>query len=84
MLQYVKELRAAPPGHSPDPPLLIVHGGAGTGKTHLINTMATICEYYLRIQSKMSDTHCPAIVKCAPTGLASNNIDGLTLHKATF
>ena len=81
-LNWAWEDRSSILGHTPDPPLLIVHGGAGTGKSHLINTMATICEYYLRLKSNMSDTRFPAVIKMAPTGIAANGIDGQTLHQA--
>ena len=74
------ERRAGTPGHKPV--LLIVHGDAGTGKTHLVNTMATFYEYFQRLGTNMSGTSFPAVVKCAPTGKASNLIDGLTLHRA--
>ena len=75
-----RERRANTPGHKPVH--LIVHGGAGSGKTHLVNTMAKCCEHSLRVGTKMSGTSFPAVIKLAPTGKASNLIDGLTLHKA--
>ena len=81
-LDWVMEDRTSAPGHIPDPPLLIVHGRAGSGKTHLINAMATVCEYYLRYKTNMSETNYPAIIKVAPTGRAANGVDGLTLHSA--
>ena len=73
------EKRAGTQGHKQV--LLIVHGDAGTGKTHLVNTMATSYEYFQRLGTNMSGTSFPAVVKSAPTGKASNLIDGLTLHK---
>ena len=83
VLKNVKQRRAAGLGQKPKPVFLKVHGGAGCGKSHLINTMATICEYFLRINNKdLSDPLKPAIMKLAPTGQASNGIDGLTLHSA--
>ena len=74
------ERRAGTPGHKPV--LLIVQGRAGTGKTHLVNTMATFYEYFQRLGTNMSGRSYPAVIKLAPTGRASNLIDGLTLHKA--
>ena len=74
------ERRAGTPGHKQA--LLIIHGDAGTGKTHLVNTMATFYEYFQRLGTNMSGTSFPAVVKAAPTGKASNLIDGATLHRA--
>ena len=74
------ERRAGTQGHKQV--LLIVQGRAGTGKTHLVNTMATSYEYFQRLGTNMSGTSYPAVIKLAPTGRASNLIDGLTLHKA--
>ena len=85
MLKLVKQLRAASPGHKPDPVFLKVHGGAGAGKTSLINAMATVCEYFLRVQNRdrdMTDPRKPAVMKLAPIGLAAKHVDGLTLHSA--
>ena len=44
--------------------------------------MAKCCEYSMRLGTNMSGTTFPAVIKLAPTGKASNLIDGLTLHKA--
>ena len=74
------ERRACTPGHKPV--RLIVHGGAGTGKAHLVNTMATYYEYIQRLGTNMSGTSYPAVIKVAPTGKAANLIDGNTLHRA--
>ena len=82
LLDWVIEQRTSPPDQIPDPPLLIVHGRPGSGKTHLINTMATVCEYFLRYKTKMSETNYPAIIKLAPTGRAANGVDGQTLCAA--
>ena len=79
-VKYVKQYRAAPLGHKPKPPLLKVHGGAGAGKTKLINILAIICDYWWRYQNKeMADPDKPTIIKLAPTGKAANHIDGATL-----
>ena len=75
-----KQRRAKTQGHKPVH--LIVHGGAGSGKTHLVNTIAKFYEYFQRLGTNMSGTSFPAVIKLAPTGKASNLIDGLTLHKA--
>ena len=65
-----------------DPPLIILHGGAGTGKSHVIDAMTISYDYFLRYKSNMSDTRFPTIIKVAPTGLAANGVDGQTLHQA--
>ena len=82
-VKYVRQYRASSPGNRPDPILLKVHGGAGSGKSHLINTLATACEYFLRINNKeMDDPEKPAVLKMAPTGKAATGIDGMTMHQA--
>ena len=81
MVKYVRQYRAAAPGHKPAPPLLKIHGGAGSGKTKLANTVAIVCDYLLRLQNKdMTDPDKPTVIKLAPTGKAANHIDGATLH----
>ena len=82
-VKYVKQERASTPGHRPDPVFLKVHGGAGSGKSHLINVLAMNCEYFLRIQNpEMEDSHKPGVIKMAPTGKAAVGIDGMTMHQA--
>ena len=60
------------------PPLMIIHGGAGTGKSTLINNIS------LWVQKLMitagDDTDCPYLLRLAPTGMAASNIQGQTLH----
>ena len=45
-LKLARQDRASSPGNRPDPIYLRIHGGAGSGKSHLINTLSTACEYY--------------------------------------
>ena len=63
------------------PPKLIVHGGAGSGKSTIINVLSRWVEKILR---KDDDRHPdqPYIVITAPTGCAATNIKGTTLHSA--
>ena len=62
------------------PPLLIVHGGAGTGKSMLIN-LTTL--WVQKILTKSGDDPCsPYLILAAPTGMAASNIEGQTLHTA--
>ena len=62
------------------PPMIIVQGGAGTGKSMLINVVTQQVEKILR---KPGDNpgH-PYILKLAYTGTAAANIKGQTLHSA--
>ena len=62
------------------PPLLIVHGGAGTGKSMLINLTSL---WVQKILTKSGDDPCsPYLILAAPTGMAASNIEGQTLHTA--
>ena len=63
------------------PPLLIVHGGAGTGKSMLINTLSLWVQALLT--NSGDDLNSPYLIRCAPTGMAASNIEGQTLH-STF
>lgn len=63
------------------PPLLIVHGGGGTGKSVVINIVSLWVQKILNVSG--DDINSPYIVKCAPTGMAAQNIEGQTLH-STF
>jgi hypothetical protein len=62
-------------------PLLVVHGGAGTGKSTLIKTIVKWTEATLRHDDDRHPDQ-PFIVLTAPTGTAAENIKGLTLHSA--
>lgn len=64
----------------PKPPTIIGHGGAGAGKSTVINLHAEWCQLILL---KAGDNlECPYIIKCAFTGTAASNIQGQTLHSA--
>ena len=64
----------------PTPPRLMVHGGAGAGKSSVI---AVISMWVQKILQKPGDDPLhPYVLKVAPTGAAANIIDGLTLHSA--
>ena len=62
------------------PPLLIVQGGAGTGKSTVIDVLSQQMEKVLRKPGDNPDH--PYIIKAAFTGTAAANIKGQTLHAA--
>ena len=62
------------------PPLLIIQGGAGSGKSTLIDTVCQQIEKILRKSG--DDPNHPYCLKVAYTGTAAANIKGQTLHNA--
>ena len=62
------------------PPLLVVQGGAGTGKSCVIHAISQHMEKILRNPGDCPDH--PYILKTAFTGTAAANIKGQTLHHA--
>ena len=79
---FAKDLIKAEDGKNPvpQPLMLMVGGGAGVGKTHVINTVA---EWVQHILQKPGDTlNCPYVLKTAFTGTAASLIEGMTLHSA--
>ena len=63
---------------APSPIYLMGHGGAGAGKSTVINLVSKWCHSIL---AKSGDeTQCPYIIKTAFTGTAASNIEGQTLH----
>ena len=84
IIQYCKSLRKCmgnPKLKRPSPPRLIVHGGAGCGKSKLVQDMSQWAEHILRTNDN-KDPSRPFVVRAAPTGTAAYNIDGLTFHSA--
>ena len=61
------------------PPLLIVQGGAGTGKSTVINVLSQQMEKILRQPGDNPDH--PYIIKATFTGTAAANIKAQTMHK---
>ena len=72
----VKTLK--PKNRRPIPPTVMVHGGAGSGKSTVISTLAKWVHYIL--QRPGDDPDCPYVVICAFTGAAACNVNGQTLH----
>ena len=71
----------APPNQNlskPSPPLVIVHGGAGSGKSRVINSIYTMMTETFKKAG--DDPCCPYVVLSSFTGSASANINGQTLH----
>ena len=60
------------------PPLLMIHGGAGAGKSAVINILAPWMQKIL--QKDGDNIESPCVIKTAFTGTAASNIDGQTLH----
>ena len=79
-MQYAKDIvKARKEGNSyPAAPLLMVHGGAGAGKSSVINVLAQWMQKIL--QKEGDDIECPCVIKTAFTGTAASNIEGQTLH----
>ena len=83
VLGYCRDLRkslVAPNILIPQPPFLVVHGGAGTGKSTLIRVMSQWIHRTLQMPGE--EFNCPYVIRAAPTGMAASNIDGVTLHSA--
>ena len=83
VIGYCKDIvmtRSSTQRGSIEPPLLIVHGGAGTGKSFLINIVTFWVQKLL--SQAGDDINSPYMIRAAPTGLAATNIDGQTVHSA--
>ena len=79
-IKYAKDVvKARRDGNNaPKPIYLLGHGGAGAGKSMVINLVAKWCHKILVKEGDDIDT--PYIIKTAFTGTAASNIDGQTLH----
>ena len=62
----------------PKAPTLMIHGGAGSGKSTLINVISQYVHHILRREG--DDPDCPYVILSAFTGTAAANIEGQTLH----
>ena len=82
VVKYGKDLKKVNSGKAktPQPPLYIVQGEAGSGKSTVINVMS---QWFERILRKSGDNpdH-PYIIKATFTGAAACIISGQTLHSA--
>ena len=79
-IQFAKQIVKYSAGDhvQPNPPLVMVHGGAGSGKSTVIRTIIEWMERILRKEGDSPDH--PYILACAPTGTAAAIIKGQTLH----
>ena len=64
----------------PKPRNLMVHGGAGSGKSAVIDVLTQWVERFSRKAGDRADQ--PYVIRTAPTGAAACLIDGTTLHSA--
>ena len=76
--KIVKSLKSKNP--PPKALKVIVHGGAGSGKSTVINVLKQWC--HLILQQPGDDPDCPYVIVAAPTGTAAANIRGQTMHSA--
>jgi hypothetical protein len=64
----------------PEPLLLIIHGGAGVGKSAVIRILSKWAEKILRKAGGHPNK--PRVLLTAPTGMATSLIGGITVHSA--
>ena len=87
LIGYAKELRKHKASslkvNNPPPkaPLLVVQGGAGSGKSKLIESIYQWFEKWM-ICNEDRFIEQPYALKLAPTGMASHKIRGYTMHSA--
>ena len=79
-IKFAQDIIIARKGTAPYPrvPFMMIHGGAGTGKSTLINVMTQNVQHILVRDG--DDLDCPYILLSAFTGTAAANIEGQTLH----
>merc|ERR1712082_64215 len=81
-LTYAKDMIKAKSGKIsfPTAPLVVVQGGAGSGKSHVIDILSQWIETVSR--SRGDNPEHPYVLKCAFAGTAAAKISGQTLTSA--
>ena len=81
-IMYSRDVVKALKNKNPPPQAktVIVHGGAGCGKSTGINILKQWC--HLILQQPGDDPDCPYVLVAAPTGTAASNVRGQTMHTA--
>ena len=81
-IRYARGIVKAMKHSNPLPvaPKIMVHGGAGAGKSCVINIVKQWV--HLILQTSGDNPDCPYILVTAPTGTAAANVRGMTLHSA--
>ena len=79
-IRYARSIVKAHSGNNrfPEPVQLMVHGGAGSGKSTVIDALAKWIQHVI-VQSG-DGPQFPHTVKGAPTGAAASIIEGQTMH----
>ena len=79
-IDYAQDVIIARKGKIPYPraPFMMIHGGAGSGKSTLINVISQYTHHILKRDG--DDPDCPYVLLSAYTGAAASNIEGQTLH----
>ena len=79
-IKYAQNVALAKKGKctNPEAPLIFIHGGAGSGKSTLINQIYQ--NVHTILQTEGDDPDCPYVLITAYTGTAAANINGQTLH----
>ena len=81
-IKYARDLRKFQNGFEclPEPPNLVIIGGAGAGKSTVIECLS---QWVHRILTKSGDDpNSPILLKAATTGAASTLIEGSTVHSS--
>ena len=80
IIEYVQDIIISRKAKIPYPkaPLLMINGGAGSGKSTLISAIYQYSQHFLRKGGDSPD--CPYVLLGAYTGAAASNIKGQTLH----
>ena len=81
-LKYARQVVKCTKSRNPIPeaPKVMVHGGAGSGKSTVINPLKQWVHRIL--QTSGDEPECPYVLVTAPTGTAAANVRGMTVHSA--